>query len=306
VVTEPPGVQERMARTEADWQRQIAACDDATGPEREALRAALEALRREYDDADEPRREAIGQELQGLITRYEALGPAPEPEPAPHGPVPLGPEGGTARQAAAPKRRSRRKGSPAPDGGHHAPVPLGPEAGVPGEGRPDSEPRKGGGGARRAHGPLPHGAPGPDRPGPPKGARPAGPVPHGAPAGGANAAEAEAGYGPGAGPKGGTDPSRAAGRRPGWEGGLETAGRWVARARLALECYVLTKKREERLMELGVRLRQLAQGEALDSAADDAGVRTRLAQVEEVEAAIRENRERDEALRSPGSDGRAE
>jgi hypothetical protein len=143
VVKEPQGVEELMARTEAAWQRQIDACDDATGPARIDLRDALAALRTEYGDADYPRREVIERELRDLIRRHDALSAREAADaPAPHDPVPLGveaarpPEERDGEPEAEPEPAvaigSEAEAVPgAAEAVPHAPVPLGVEAAPP-------------------------------------------------------------------------------------------------------------------------------------------------------------------------------
>lgn len=299
VVGEPQGVAELMARTEADWKQRAEACDDATAADRAALCEALGDLRAEYEGADYARKAAIERELKALMRRHAALDagtaadaeaeapappeipepafapvppePAPEaaPEPAPpdhaeapHGPVPLGPE-----SAVRPRGDEPGPGREGP----HGPVPLGPESAV--RGAPPFRPVRPPTSPPGASGPIPHGAPGTGSPfGQPRG---------------------ESRDAPRADAPGGT------GRPDGaWRAGEPGMwGRWLDRARLTAEREVLRCKREARLMEVGVRIRQLEARGALGAAADDAGVRARLAQVARVEARIAEVRTRLEALR---------
>lgn len=304
MVKEPQGVLELMEQTDAAWQAEIAACDDVTAPERVSLREALGGLRREYAEADYPRREAIQGELRALIRRYEALSggggavaveaeagapveapveaePASEavPEPtggdAPHAPVPLGVEAGAAPAPARAASAETRAPEPPPE------APRAPQAPSPHAGarRPEAAPR--------VTGPVPHGA-----------FRPA-PAPEGGAGPEMNEAQADTA-------NEGRDADREDGGGPSdrWEGAWGSARgsvrRWMALARLAVEHEVLLRKRETRFAELGVRVWQLGRRDALGDAAGDAGVRERLRQVEQVEAAIRANRDRRDDLRGPG------
>jgi hypothetical protein len=288
VSAEPQGVAELMERTEAAWQRQLEACADATADARAALVRSLAGLRAEYGDADYPRKAAIERELRALMRRHDALDQGVEPpapsddpfEPPPddldvpdaasitsQGVVPLGPEssvGSHGEERAAPAHAA------------HGPVPLGPESAVrsAGESRPappPPPPRPPSGAPR----PIPHGAPGPvvgfaDRPGDD-------PT-------GAGASEDDGGSAWGAPTPGG------------WTRAWGAVGRWAARGRLAVRAEVLLRKREARLAEVGVRIRQLEARGALATAPDDAGVRARLAQVAQVDTEIARVRARREAL----------
>jgi hypothetical protein len=294
---EPQGVAELMAHTEAAWQRQLDACADATIEMRAALVADLAALRAEYGDADYPRKAAIEKELRALIRRHDALGidaEAPAPEPAveapppeppppppppppmpdqveapaePHGAVPLGPESSV-------RPRNAEPGPPE----SHGPVPLGPESAVrPGEApRPAPPPPR----ARATHGgaagPIPHGAPGP---GSGFASRSDGPE-----------REAEGDDRPEADDLWHDSPGG------GWTRAFGALDRWVARGRLAYRRELLLRKREARLAELGVRIRQLEERGIVAAAGDDAGVRARLAQVAQVDAELTRVQARRESL----------
>lgn len=307
VIKEPQGVADLMAHTEAAWQREVDDCDDATAEARAALVADLVALRAEYGDAAYPRKAAIEKELRALIRRHDALGAdTAEPEAetgeaAPPGPVPLAPE-----SAARADRWEHAETPPHP----HGPVPLGPESSV--------RPRGGDapmGTAHEPHGPVPLGpesavrSAGGHRPAPPTPPRPRpganapGPIPHGAPAP----------PGPGAGfaPRPGEDPTHGhsdddSGGAPwtdpagGWSPRARgRIGRWVAWGRLAIRYEVLLRKREARLSEVGVRIRQLEEKGAAATAGSDAGVRARLAQVAQVDAEIAKVKAQREALGGP-------
>jgi len=305
VTREPQGVAELMAHTEAAWQRQLDGCADATIEMRAALVADLAALRAEYGDADYPRKAAIEKELRALIRRHDALGAqdvaedvaedaadaeAPAPEPAveappepppppppmpheveaaaePHGAVPLGPESSVRPRSADP-------GPPE----SHGPVPLGPESAV----RPRTPPR-----------PAP----------PPPRAQAAhggadGPIPHGAPGPAAGFARRSAGPERDAEGDDRPDEEDLWHDRPGggWTRAFGALDRWVARARLAYRRELLLRKREARLAELGVRIRQLEERGIVAAAGDDAGVRARLAQVAQVDAELARVQARRETL----------
>jgi hypothetical protein len=330
VVKEPQGVLELMEQTEAAWKAEIAAAGKAGAPEREALREELGALRSEYAEADYPRREAIQGELRELIRRYHALpgvmaqaaaaGAAPEvqtepePEAAPEAePQPEVHPEAQAEPEPAPEGQPEPEPEPVPEAvaqtvpepePPHGPVPLGgeaqpapyaldapeaapaaPEAPEPPQAPPVSGPRAAAGGTRR-----PESAP-----------RATGPVPHGAfrPAA-APEPEAEAAPEAGPEPRNEAPDDGSEGWQQAWGRTDSTLRRWWARGRLALEYQVLLKKREERWQEVGVRVCQLGRKDALGSASDDAGVRERLKQVEQVESAIRANRDRWDDLRGPG------
>lgn len=300
VVKEPQGVRELMEQTEAAWRAEIAACDDATAPEREALREALGALRAEYAEADYPRREAIQGELRALIRRHEALSRGAAPEAA-------APEPEATEAVAEP----RIEAEPAPEiapkpvpEGPHAPVPLGVEAAMPREAgqappAPEPPPAPPPEPPRVAPSETPRLARGGRRP--ESAPRATGPVPHGAfrPAA---APETGPGPEPEPQPEAGTEGGEAGPER--WRGGRgrtdSALRRWLTLARLAVEHQVLLSKREARWLELGVRVWQLGRKDALGDAAGDAGVRERLKQVEQVEAALRANRDRWDDLRGPG------
>jgi len=287
VSAEPQGVAELMERTEAAWQRQLDECADATAESRTALVQSLAALRAEYRDANYSRRSVIERELRALMRRHDALaqGLAP-PQPAadpfepppeedvdeevqphlPHGVVPLGPE-----SSVRPRGRDEHA---APFHAPHGVVPLGPESAVRSSGEPRSAPQ----------------APPPPRP--PAGA--ARPIPHGAPGPAPGFAPRDDPTGAGA-----SDDDTSAWNDPapgGWTRAWGALGRWVALARLTVRVEVLLRKREARLSEVGVRIRQLEARGALGAVGDDAGVRARLAQVAQVDAEIAKVRARREAL----------
>lgn len=284
---EPQGVAELMERTEAAWQLRLEGCADATAEARAALVRSLAALRAEYGDANYSRRSAIERELRALMRRHDALDRASWPGPAepdadpfqplpdeevdadtaphlPHGPVPLGPESSV----------RPRGGDEQPAPAHAWPVPLGPESAVRArEGAhpappPRPAPRPPGGATR----PIPHGAPGP----------PPGFAPREDPTG-AGASDDDASPW--------SDPAPG-----GWTRAWGAVGRWVALGRLAVRQEVLLRKREMRLAEVGVRVRQLEARGALAAVRDDAGIRARLAQVAQVDAELAKVRSLQEAL----------
>lgn len=256
------------ARTE--WEQDARACDDGTVVIRDELRAHLDPWLETYATADGAEQAAIEKDFQALLKRYARLpkvgGAAPKKKVA--SPAESGTGVGkkaASREKKAPAARKSTKNKtddPAP----HAPVFLGPEGGVPG-GSPEPEPKK----------TPPH-------------LGPEGAVRDGSEGEGASASGGAAGE---SGPSTAEKVEEAVLDFLGSAG--QTGGRLFAKWRIELIHQVLLRKQEGRLKELGERVRTLAEAGRLQNTADDAGVARILTQVDQVEEAMRENRERPDA-----------
>ncbi len=275
-VKNPKQIALAMEAARTEWERDAKACDDGTAVIRDELRAHLGPWLETYPTADGAEQAVIEKDFKALLKRYERL-PKVGKKTATKKARQVSPaqSGAGVKKKAAPKQKAAPASAKKPatakkatakktdEAAPHAPVFLGPEGAVTGD-SPEPEPKT----------------------------TPAHLGPEAIVRDGSENKDASAAGGH----EGDAAPSTA--EKVGdavldfLGSASEMGGHLFAKWRVELTHQMLLRKQEGRLKELGERVRTLAEEGRLRNAAEDAGVARILTQVDQVEEAMRENRER--------------